>query len=388
MLHTVRFESNSKLTTINTAFCGLPFLQTITIPANVQEIKRFAFANCARLSNVFFEENSQLTRIGGGFEADRGYGAFQNCKNLKEIQIPASVKYIDADAFRGCTSLSRITFERGSRLRTISGGGGYPLGGPFNYYGVFSGCTALTAIEIPASVEEIGPAAFHGCTSLVSVVFEKGSRLSEISSEFVKDDIHRTNIIVGAFGNCTALTGIEIPATVRTIAVGTFNGCTALKSVTFESDSQLETIKGTHFEGNYYGTFSDCISLESITIPASVKSIEYSAFRGCTSLSDISFAENSVLTTIGDYAFYQCPILHTMDAANCRLIASIGEEAFSNSNEMRLFKIGATTPPECGSNPFGQVGTYSVLKVPFGATEAYKSAQYWKTFASITALNE
>lgn len=46
------------------------------------------------------------------------------------------------------------------------------------------------------------------------------------------------------------------------------------------------------------------------------------------------------------------------------------------------------TPPECSSNPFGQVGTYSVLKVPSGTTEAYKSAKYWKAFASITGLNE
>lgn len=55
---------------------------------------------------------------------------------------------------------------------------------------------------------------------------------------------------------------------------------------------------------------------------------------------------------------------------------------------MRLFKIGTVTPPECYSNSFGQVGVYSVLKVPSGVAEAYKSAEGWKKFASITGLDE
>ena len=32
-----------------------------------------------------------------------------------------------------------------------------------DYYGAFSDCSALTAIEIPASVESIGVAAFSNC---------------------------------------------------------------------------------------------------------------------------------------------------------------------------------------------------------------------------------
>ena len=391
-LHTVQFESGSKLTTINTAFKGLPALQTVTIPANVRSIESSAFSDCAQLSNVFFEENAQLTRIGGGFSGSFGYGAFQNCKKLKEIQIPASVEIIEAAAFNRCTSLSRITFERGSNLKTIGGGGNVSKGGltVISYHGAFSQCTALTAIEIPASVEVIEPAAFNECTSLVSVIFEKDSRLSKICGGILTDSYGiQCNAALGAFRNCTALTGIDIPAEVRTIEAGAFKNCAALKSVTFESDSQLETIEGgSYYRDDYYGAFSDCSSLEAITIPANVKSIGHSAFANCTSLSDISFVENSVLTTIEDNAFYQCPYIHTIDATHCALIASIGSEAFSSSNEIRLFKIGTMTPPECSSNPFGQVGTYSVLKVPSGTTEAYKSAKYWKAFASITGLNE
>ena len=391
-LHTVRFEFGSKLTNINTVFKGLPALQTVTIPASVQSIAPSAFSDCAQLSNVFFEENAQLTRIGGGFSGSSSYGAFQNCKKLKVIQIPASVEIIEAAAFKNCTSLSQITFEHGSKLKTI-GGAGYGEKGQLvviGYYGAFSQCTALTSIEIPASVEEIGPAAFNECTSLVSVIFEKGSRLLKICGGICQDSYGiPLNAAFGTFRNCRKLTDIEIPAKVQTIEAGAFKNCVALESVTFEFGSQLETIEGgAYYKDDYYGAFSDCSSLETITIPASVKSIGHFAFSGCTSLSDILFVENSVLTTIGDNAFYQCPYIHTIDATHCTLIASIGSEAFSSSNEIRLFKIGTVTPPTCSSNPFGQVGTYSVLKVPSGTTEAYKSKKYWNEFASITGLDE
>ena len=48
------------------------------------------------------------------------------------------------------------------------------------YFGSFSDCTALTSIRIPANVESIGITAFKGCTDLKSVSFEKGSKLSSI----------------------------------------------------------------------------------------------------------------------------------------------------------------------------------------------------------------
>ena len=84
---------------------------------------------------------------------------FQNHKNIKSITIPASVTGIDDYAFRGCTSLTGVTFAAGSQLKTIG-------------YGAFSGCTSLTGITIPASVNQISSRAFVDCTSLATVTFE------------------------------------------------------------------------------------------------------------------------------------------------------------------------------------------------------------------------
>ena len=89
---------------------------------------------------------------------------FNACTALTSIQIPASVETIGLRAFKKCSSLANITFEKGSILKDIKGGS--KMASDYmsiDYYGAFSDCSALTAIEIPASVESIGVAAFRYC---------------------------------------------------------------------------------------------------------------------------------------------------------------------------------------------------------------------------------
>ncbi len=94
-----------------------------------------------------------------------GNSAFEQCASLISIDIPANVETIGTAVFWGCSSLATVTFENGSQLKTIGGGS--------SYYGAFSYCTALTSIEIPASVETIEAAAFKGCSSLATVTFDR-----------------------------------------------------------------------------------------------------------------------------------------------------------------------------------------------------------------------
>ena len=359
-------------------------LKTVVIPANVTTIGGSAFKNCSSLATVTFEQGSQLKTIAGGYFSGGSsyYGAFSNCTALTSIEIPASVETIEATAFKGCSKLATVTFEEGSQLKTIAGG--YYSDSKFNYYyGVFSDCP-ITFIEIPASVETIEAAAFKGCSKLATVTFEKDSQLKTIGGGYSYSNYY------GAFSDCP-ITSIEIPASVTTIEASAFYDCSSLTTVTFEKGSQLKTIS--------YDAFSDC-PITSIEIPASVTTIGTSAFANCSSLATVTFEKGSQLKTIaGGYYFYvsyrnyygafcQLKNLMTVDMSACTQVETIGEYAFYEDSKLRLFKIGTETPPTCGISAFYGINLYSVLKVPSGCADAYKAKSGWREFASITGLDE
>ena len=200
-----------------------------------------------------------------------------------------------------------------------------------------------------------------------------------------------TTIGNSAFEQCASLISIDIPANVETIGTAVFGGCSSLATVTFENGSQLKTIGGG---SSYYGAFSYCTALTSIEIPASVETIEAAAFYGCSSLATVTFENGSQLKTIGgggsSYygAFGQLKNLMTVDMSACTQVKTIGESAFDGDSELRLFKIGTETPPTCGRDAFSGINPYSVLKVPSGCADAYKAKSGWNNFASITGLDE
>ena len=389
-LATVTFEEGSQLKTIAGGYysdskfnyyygvfsdCPITFIE---IPASVETIEAAAFKGCSKLATVTFEKDSQLKTIGGGYSYSNYYGAFSDCP-ITSIEIPASVTTIEASAFYDCSSLTTVTFEKGSQLKTIS-------------YDAFSDCP-ITSIEIPASVTTIGTSAFANCSSLATVTFEKGSQLKTIAGGYYS----------GTFYGCTALTSIEIPASVETIEAAAFFICSSLATVTFEKGSQLKTIGGGYSEStfsSYYGAFSDCTALTTIEIPASVETIEAAAFKGCSSLATVTFEQGSQLKTIaGGYYFYvsyrnyygafcQLKNLMTVDMSACTQVETIGEYAFYEDSKLRLFKIGTETPPTCGISAFYGINLYSVLKVPSGCADAYKAKSGWREFASITGLDE
>lgn len=164
------------LTVLDDAFSGCSNLWKVTIPVNVELMTFNNFKGCVSLKTITFEKGSKLKAFTGGH--DNNYkilGAFLDCKSLTTIEIPASVESLGT-AFKG-SSLRTITFEKGSKLKSITGG----YQNKDNYSGALSDCKALTFIEIPASVETIEIAAFKGCSSLEMITFEKGSKLESIS---------------------------------------------------------------------------------------------------------------------------------------------------------------------------------------------------------------
>ena len=251
---------------------------------------------------------------------------FNACTALTSIQIPASVETIGLRAFKSCSSLANITFEKGSILRDIKGGS--KMASDYmsiDYYGAFSDCSALTAIEIPASVESIGVAAFWYCKRLASVTFEHSSKLKSIGGGWSSP---YGGFSYGAFLYCSSLTSIKIPASVETIGASAFKGCIKLTTVTFEKESRLTTIEG-YYDYGYkaaHGTFTNCFALTTIELPASIKTIETYSFSGCGKLANIYSRSTTP------------PTLEATLPSEAKIYVPIGSEnAYKIANEWRNY---------------------------------------------------
>jgi len=127
-----------------------------------------------------------------------GFRAFSGCSSLTSITIPNSVDSIGNGAFAGCSSLTSITIPEG--VTSIG-------------EGAFYGCSSLTSIIIPEGVTSIGQQAFVDCRSLTSITMPEG--VTSIGSE--------------AFDDCSSLTSIKIPEGVTSIGDMAFLGCQNLK---------------------------------------------------------------------------------------------------------------------------------------------------------------
>ena len=103
-----------------------------------------------------------------------------------------------------------------------------------------------------------------------------------------------TKIDFEAFSDCTELTSVVMPNTIKCIESGAFSGCTELTSIIIPNS--VTTIGSSAFCG--------CGGLTSVTIPNSVTTIGDHAFWGCSGLASVTIP-NSV-TTIGEFAFYGC----------------------------------------------------------------------------------
>ena len=94
----------------------------------------------ASLKEVRFDTGSKLSAIKSAAVWNNGWnsaGAFENCSALISITIPKEVERIEGAAFRGCSSLTEVNFEQGSKLQYISRHRHSARDAPF---GAFDGC--------------------------------------------------------------------------------------------------------------------------------------------------------------------------------------------------------------------------------------------------------
>lgn len=141
-------------------FKGDTALKSVTIPANskITSLGSGTFSGCTALESVSFNGNN-LSVIEGNL--------FAGCTALESIDIPASVTSIGAYAFDGCISLKTVKF---SKLVTEVGNvttEAYEL--KTIHSNAFENCKSLEVIELPASVTSVEQGVFAGCDKLSTV---------------------------------------------------------------------------------------------------------------------------------------------------------------------------------------------------------------------------
>ena len=122
--------------------------------------------------------------------------------------------------------------------------------------------------------------------------------------------------------------------------------------------------------------FQNCSSLTSVTIPNSVKSIGAYAFKNCSSLTSITIG-NSV-KSIGAYAFRNCFNLTSVTIGNS--VTNIGSYTFQNCSSLKQLILFPLTPPTLSSDAIPS--TISKIYVQQSSKAAYQAATNWTTFAS------
>ena len=310
----------------------------------------FEYFNVSIESNTY--ENGQGVITFSGELTNIGDYAFSGKSTLTSVTFPASLIRIGGWSFLSCTSLTSLAFADNSKLETIDS---YAFRG-----------TAISKLDLPASVTSIKDAAFYECASLTYLTFADNSKLEMIAEDaFIGTAISgqldlpaSLKSIGSAAFSGTQITAVTIPALVTTIGREAFAGCDKLVTLTFAEGLQMETIEKEAFEGT---------QITAVTIPAKVRTIENWAFYNCRQLSSLTFAEGSELETIGGSAFNSTAI--SGDFTFPASVTSIQGSAFENCQLSKIY-MSLEDLSNIANNAFN---SDAVIIVPINLYETYKT---------------
>lgn len=206
----------------------------------------------------------------------------------------------------------------------------------------FYECEHITSVSIPSTVSQIGDFVFGGCFALQSIIISPDNPTfdgRDNCNAIIETATNRllygccnstipasvVEIGMAAFMGCVELKSVEFPSSITKIGKHAFDYCTSLKSVVLPPS--ITCID------NYQ--FCSCRSLESVTIPEGVTTIGTKAFYSCESLTSITLP--SSLTHIGNQAFEFCFNLAKPHIPQS--VIEVGEDAFKHIYSKRMKKI-------------------------------------------------
>ncbi len=209
---------------------------------------------------------------------------FFGCENLESITIPETVTVIGNLAFQNSTNLAEIKLPENSQLKTI-------------------GASAFENTKFYNTEENWENGALYFGKYLIRVK-------DNVSTCSIKDGIE----IIGdyAFYNCTALTKVEIPTSVKYIGILSFANCSEGIDVSIQSLKAWCSIE-------FANQASNPLAIKSSTLVLNGKDV-----------FNIRFSEE--ITTISDYAFYGYTKFTMVTFSTA--IQKIGDKAFAKASNL------------------------------------------------------
>jgi len=291
-----------------------------------------------------------------------GAYTFNNCTNLKTVELTNDVVKIEKYAFPNTISFYNIDYngtfsewnlienneKSNTQYVTVTYSDGYVDYAPeedfevingviVSYLGnapvvhipekidgvaitklgssVFEGNENCYHITLPSAITIIGESAFDGCTNLRTINIPYG--LTELKDY--------------TFGFCESLWSITLPETLKKIGNGVFSNCTALTHIDI---SNVESLGEAAFECSGLLeidipeaittiprlAFRHCLSLTQVELPQGLETIEMDAFSSCSNL--INIAIPSEVKNIYSNAFEGCSSLQSIELPPLKTISS------------------------------------------------------------------
>ena len=307
------------------------------------------------------------------------------------VIIPSSVSYdgitysvtsIGDYAFFECSSLTSVTIPNG--VTSIGDN-------------TFFDCSSLTSVTIPNSVTSIADEAFYGCSSLTSVTINSDAIVNKDYS--IADNLKTifgsqvTKYIIGptvkgigsfAFQGCLGLSSVTIPNSVTSIGDYAFGDCSKLSSVHISDIAAWCQISFGNTSANpliyAHNLYLNGDIVTDLVIPNSVTSIGDYAFYNCTSLTSVTIPNG--VTSIGNRAFIYCSGLSSVTIPSS--VTAIGKYAFMACNNLYDVYCYATTPPTADQSSFTNYNAF--LHVLCNNQQMYLSDEVFGKFQSIVCL--
>ena len=290
-------------------------------------------------------------------------GAFYATRNLRNIELGASVKTIQDGAISGTPDLTRFDVASNNPNYIADNEGViytknkeelvlYPSGKGGEYTTLpetkkirnraFHTAQKVTKVNFNANLEEIGNDVFQYDSNLKEITFEAPSKLQKIGTwTFYMTGLETLNLPASlkeigwtAFGSNNKLKTVTIAdnSQLKSIGVDAFSNNTALETFTFNGSSVLETVDG--------GAFRNDKKLTHFNFPATVKTIGGSAFNGTTSMTHVTFDAPSQLKKIANAAFQEASALENIDLPEG--LEEIERDAFNKCTSLTEIGIPAS----------------------------------------------